>query len=429
MGRERLERSPNGRLPIAWRRSLASGSLAIAALASAGADAAAMRGGGDPPAGNQLLRRAAEAQPAAPAGGRSVEELKAALEEVRRRLAERRGAAPAERPATSGLAEELKAARQQVERLTRSMAELRGERDGLRGQLVATREELRGSQARLVEAEARAAEAEGQGSRRAQALERELAEARAARAEAEGGLERAVGAARAAETDLAGELDRTQAKLRDAETRSAALARETEELRAIAAASVDEVETLGEQLLAALGEHEALAAALGDFRASRDLLEGELQEGPAPAAGGGAATAAAGGAEASPARLEAPPEEDPPSNDRPMTRLDGSAFAPGSAELQPEAQPSLAAVAGFVRSHPVGRVWIVGYTDSSGDDEENRVLSVRRAEAVREHLVREFGLEPGRLEAYGLGESDPVAPNDTAEGRQANRRVDIHVRP
>jgi outer membrane protein OmpA-like peptidoglycan-associated protein len=429
MERERLERSPGRRLPAAWRRSLALGGLAVAALASAGADGAVVRGGGEPPAGNRLLHRAAEAQPAAPAG-RSVEELKAALEEVRRRLAERRGAAPAERPASSGLAEELKAARQQFERLTRSMAELRGERDGLRRQLVATREELRGSQARLVEAEARVADVEGQGSQRVQALERELAEARAARAEAQGGLERAMGAARAAEADLTGELDRTQAKLRDAETRSAALAREAEELRAIAAASVDEVTTLGEQLLAALGEHEALAAALGDLSASRNLAEGELQEGPAPAAGGGgAATAAAGTAETSPARLEAPSGEDAPANERPMTRLDGSAFAPGSAELQPEAEPSLAAVAGFVRSHPVGRVWIVGYTDSSGDDEENRVLSVRRAEAVREHLVREFGLESRRLEAYGLGEVDPVAPNDTPEGRQANRRVDIHVRP
>ena len=48
---------------------------------------------------------------------------------------------------------------------------------------------------------------------------------------------------------------------------------------------------------------------------------------------------------------------------------------------------------------------------------------------MRDHLVREFGLEAGRLEAYGLGEVDPVAPNDTAEGREANRRVDVHIRP
>jgi outer membrane protein OmpA-like peptidoglycan-associated protein len=402
--------------------------LAVAALASAGADAAAMPGGGNPPVANALLHRAAEAQPAAPAG-HSVEELKAALEEVKRRLAERRGATPAERAAPAELADELKAARQQVDRLTRSMAELRGERDGLRGQLVATREELRGSQAKLVEAEARVAEAEGLGSQRVQTLERELAEARAAQAEAEGGLGRAVAAARAAEADLTGELDRTQAKLRDAETRSAALAREAEELRAIAAASVDEVKALGDQLLAALGEHEALAAALGDLRASRDLLEGELQEGSAPAAGDGSATAteAADAADASLARLEA--EEDVPADGPLTTRLAGSAFAAGSAELRPEAEPSLTAIAGFVRAHPAGRVWIVGYTDASGDDEENRALSVRRAEAVREHLVREFGLEAGRLEAYGLGEVDPVAPNDTAEGRQANRRVDIHIKP
>jgi outer membrane protein OmpA-like peptidoglycan-associated protein len=112
-----------------------------------------------------------------------------------------------------------------------------------------------------------------------------------------------------------------------------------------------------------------------------------------------------------------------------MTQIDGSAFASGSAELRPEAASSLATVAAFIRSQPPGQVRIIGFTDSVGDDSSNLDLSVRRAEAVREYLVRNHGVTPERLVAGGMGEAEPVASNDTETGRRSNRRVEIYIEP
>ena len=112
-----------------------------------------------------------------------------------------------------------------------------------------------------------------------------------------------------------------------------------------------------------------------------------------------------------------------------VARLDGSVFHSGSAELQPEAASKLAAAAQFMVSHPKVLVRIVGHTDASGNDERNLVLSTRRAETVRDYLADKFGLRVSRLVAEGKGELEPIASNDTAAGRQANRRVEIQVRP
>jgi OOP family OmpA-OmpF porin len=69
---------------------------------------------------------------------------------------------------------------------------------------------------------------------------------------------------------------------------------------------------------------------------------------------------------------------------------------------------------------------VVGYTDSVGTEEYNQELSVRRANAVKEFMVSE-GIDPGIIDVKGMGESDPVASNSTAEGRAQNRRVEISV--
>jgi OOP family OmpA-OmpF porin len=69
---------------------------------------------------------------------------------------------------------------------------------------------------------------------------------------------------------------------------------------------------------------------------------------------------------------------------------------------------------------------IVGHTDSSGTAEYNMALSLRRAETVRDYIVSE-GIDPSIIHVSGLGESEPVASNATAEGRAQNRRVDINV--
>jgi OmpA-OmpF porin, OOP family len=66
-----------------------------------------------------------------------------------------------------------------------------------------------------------------------------------------------------------------------------------------------------------------------------------------------------------------------------------------------------------------------GHTDSQGDDAYNQELSERRAGAVRQYLIETYGIAADRLEAEGFGESRPVADNETPEGRQQNRRVEL----
>jgi OOP family OmpA-OmpF porin len=68
---------------------------------------------------------------------------------------------------------------------------------------------------------------------------------------------------------------------------------------------------------------------------------------------------------------------------------------------------------------------IQGYTDSAGPEEYNLILSEKRANAVRDYFVQK-GVDPSRIRAKGYGESRPVASNDTEEGRQQNRRVELH---
>ena len=69
---------------------------------------------------------------------------------------------------------------------------------------------------------------------------------------------------------------------------------------------------------------------------------------------------------------------------------------------------------------------VTGHTDSFGTDAQNLALSQRRVDAVKQYFVDQ-GIAPERIEAIGMGESDPTADNDTAEGRQANRRVEFLV--
>lgn len=106
--------------------------------------------------------------------------------------------------------------------------------------------------------------------------------------------------------------------------------------------------------------------------------------------------------------------------------VSGDAFAPGQASLRAEARANLQKVVDFVQSHPDLPVRIEGHTDSTGSANLNQVLSQQRADAVRQALVEE-GIAPERLSALGLGEDQPVAANDTEEGRARNRRVDVVV--
>ncbi|WP_374601296.1 OmpA family protein [Arenimonas sp.] len=109
---------------------------------------------------------------------------------------------------------------------------------------------------------------------------------------------------------------------------------------------------------------------------------------------------------------------------RDVYTLDGNAFGSGSASLTGAAQASLRALAGLLSGS--GSVRIEGHTDSQGGEAANQALSQRRAEAVKRVLV-EAGVDGGRLQAAGLGESSPVADNGNAAGRARNRRVEIII--
>jgi outer membrane protein OmpA-like peptidoglycan-associated protein len=101
-------------------------------------------------------------------------------------------------------------------------------------------------------------------------------------------------------------------------------------------------------------------------------------------------------------------------------------FAFGKYDLQPAAREALAKFSGIVIAHPGLHLSVEGYTDSVGSDAFNQTLSEQRANAVRDYLVQQ-GLDPTQITATGFGKADPVASNDTAQGRQQNRRVEIII--
>jgi outer membrane protein OmpA-like peptidoglycan-associated protein len=101
-------------------------------------------------------------------------------------------------------------------------------------------------------------------------------------------------------------------------------------------------------------------------------------------------------------------------------------FTTGQADLKASASGNLNKLVTFLNQYPDRTVMIEGFTDSVGTDEYNLALSQRRADSVRSHLMRQ-GIDAGRLTASGKGESDPIEGNDTATGRQQNRRVAVII--
>lgn len=101
-------------------------------------------------------------------------------------------------------------------------------------------------------------------------------------------------------------------------------------------------------------------------------------------------------------------------------------FESGRADLKAGAVGNLSKLVAFLNKYPERVVAIEGYTDSIGSDDYNQALSQRRADSVRSYLVRE-GIESRRLSASGMGKNDPVAGNDSAIGRQQNRRVAVII--
>ncbi len=436
------------------------------------------------------LAGAQEQGTGASAPSRSAQDLKAAIAEIKRRLEEQRQAAGAPAPEAGEAAEGLRGTRGRLESLAQTMSELRAERDALRGQLLQARDELGRVQARIAAAEQERGAALAGADARISSLETELAAARqradeAAKAQADAiagseqvrrGLaeretqlatarrevERLQGLVAANETaqrtlsqeaerlrlrsaELESELGRVQAEAQQgqAETerrlqaevaslkeRLGAAEREAAELRNVAAASVEEVRSLSEQLLTALAEKDKLVAASVELSSSQALQQLQLVAREEGESGLALVEPAAGPAPAAPtpaslqlaARTEAPPAVESWSK----MVLEGTLFTAGADQLAPEASRSLARVARSIREAR-GRVRIVGHTDSNGESDANRRLSLRRAERVRDHLVATYGFDVARFTVDGRGEESPITSNETAAGRQTNRRVEVFV--
>ena len=107
---------------------------------------------------------------------------------------------------------------------------------------------------------------------------------------------------------------------------------------------------------------------------------------------------------------------------------DGVTFDTDSAILKPQFSPALDKVANVLTQYEKTYIDILGHTDNTGSDAYNMTLSQRRADSVATYLASR-GVQRARMGVEGRGESQPIATNDTAAGRQANRRVEIKLRP
>jgi len=111
-----------------------------------------------------------------------------------------------------------------------------------------------------------------------------------------------------------------------------------------------------------------------------------------------------------------------------IVTLPGLFFDSGKSVLKPGARNTLAKIAEQLRMNPDARIEIEGHTDSVGTEDLNQKLSEKRAAAVRDYLAGR-GIPATRITMAGLGEGSPVASNDTAAGRQQNRRVELVISP
>jgi flagellar motor protein MotB len=102
-------------------------------------------------------------------------------------------------------------------------------------------------------------------------------------------------------------------------------------------------------------------------------------------------------------------------------------FARNSETLEPTAHDTLAKVAELIDAYKGHPVRIIGYTDSIGEASYNKTLSQRRAALVKEFFVHNFEIDGGRVSTEGRGEDEPIAPNDTPAGREANRRIEVLI--
>jgi outer membrane protein OmpA-like peptidoglycan-associated protein len=103
----------------------------------------------------------------------------------------------------------------------------------------------------------------------------------------------------------------------------------------------------------------------------------------------------------------------------------GIYFDTGSDQIRGESTPTLKEIGAMLTEHPDLKLTIEGHTDSVGEAAANQELSIRRAAAVKAYLVEKYRIDGARLTSVGFGETKPADSNDTPEGRQNNRRVEL----
>ncbi|PIS37683.1 MAG: hypothetical protein CO150_09195 [Nitrospirae bacterium CG_4_9_14_3_um_filter_53_35] len=121
---------------------------------------------------------------------------------------------------------------------------------------------------------------------------------------------------------------------------------------------------------------------------------------------------------------ESPP---PPPAEKPAFILEGITFDFNKATIRPSSEPTLKEAGSVMQRFSSVKVRIEGHTDSIGSEKYNQNLSERRANAVKDYLVKNFEIDPSRIETVGFGKSKPLADNKTDEGRAKNRRIEFVV--
>ncbi|MDP4262909.1 MAG: OmpA family protein [Bacteroidota bacterium] len=106
--------------------------------------------------------------------------------------------------------------------------------------------------------------------------------------------------------------------------------------------------------------------------------------------------------------------------------LDNVHFDFGKATLRPESFSQLEELVSYMKYKDAIRIEIAGHTDNVGKDADNLALSQQRADAIKNYLLKK-GIQPSRVTAKGYGATQPIADNDTEEGRQLNRRTEVRV--
>jgi outer membrane protein OmpA-like peptidoglycan-associated protein len=109
-----------------------------------------------------------------------------------------------------------------------------------------------------------------------------------------------------------------------------------------------------------------------------------------------------------------------------IVNMSGVLFQSGKSDLQPVAREKLAKISGIVLAHPDLKLAVEGHTDSVGSDASNQTLSEKRAQGARDYLVSQ-GISADSIVSRGFGSTKPIESNDTADGRQSNRRVELIV--